>query len=169
METEVPDNLKKTCRKITFATSWNREPFVGYATYPTGLVYIDFHDVDLEHLMQFVKAWRFDPSNPAQVAEVSADMVKSWFGVVYHELGHCYDTNFSTYHRFSNSSEFTKLYKEEYDIWCGTFRNYSPSEYTKEVFARSVSFYFEDPEYLKENAPGIYAYLDALFGEEAAA
>ena len=112
--------------------------------------------------------FRFGKLN-IQVAEVSAVMVESWFGVVYHELAHCYDTNFSTYHRFSDSSKFTKLYKEEYDIWCGTFRNYKPYEYTREVFARSVSFYFEDPEYLKENAPGIYAYLDALFGEEAAA
>lgn len=161
LETEVPDSLKRTCSSITFTPNWDiygMPNAVGFARYPSGAVYIRCEDV--------ATSWIVDVNDPETIenaARLELDWVRS---IVYHELAHCYDTNFSTYHRFSTSPEFMRLFREEGDFWDYCLGDYPSYEHPLEVFARATSRYFCDPEGLLENCPGIYDYIDDLFGDE---
>lgn len=159
LEDNIPDALKNTCSSITFTTNWNTSAYkdaMGYALYPSGAVYIRCEDI--------VDAWFVDLNKP-ETLQYASEYELAWIeSTVYHELAHCYDTNFSTYHRFANSAEWMSLHKEEGSFFIISEENYAPYEFPLETFARATSRYFCDPETLQDNCPGMYAYIDTLFG-----
>lgn len=159
---DVPAALKKTCRRLTVTPDLSKydakyvdDQWRGFARNPDGTSYVECDARMVEEWLQWNP--RFDMQDP--LIELQS--------VTFHEMGHNFDTNFSPYFHHSSSARWTQLFKEEGGVF-GSYDNYEPHEYLRESFARAVSFYFTYPEECLSRCPGMYAYLHALFGEEAA-
>lgn len=158
--TQVPDDLKETCQTLTitpdlgkYNKKYGTPQYGGYAMAPYGTAYVK---CDIDYWLNYNP--RFD-----RVLEI--DYMHQ---VTYHELGHCYDSSFSLNFRHSSSSRWQKLHEEESSFF-GKFTCYPPEDHQKESFACAVSCYFVFPDTLMEKCPGMYAYLDEIFGQTAAA
>lgn len=95
------------------------------------------------------------------VIHIYADEIGSSF---IHELGHAidYTVNGNQFMKQSNSISFNKIYKEEKNDWvplCENVGGYDAST-VEEYFAESFQQYILYPEYLQENAPLTYEYME---------
>lgn len=157
---EVPDALKQTCSALIITddlekyggSKYSGTEYGGFARYPEGTAHVR---LPVEHIK-----WG------------ETEYISNMRYVLFHELAHCYDHNFSSWNRFSGSGEWSALhgreeivaelyYNEEH------YRDLSPNYKKKETFAIAVGKYFTASETLQSIAPGMYAYVDALFGEAA--
>lgn len=170
LDNGIPDKMKDTCRKLTFTQNLGKynakyggEQWGGFAMYPSGNAYVrvklagdrllDNSDIEIDFLMM-----------------EQAIVICS---TIAHELGHCYDTNFTTNYRYSNSTEWKRLCEEEGDVYIEQLEeNYATNEYNREMFARSMEAYF-----LKEyfeidvipniNCVGMIDYVSSLLEDAA--
>ena len=162
LDNEVPDELKVKCSKMVFSKKekeyykkYKESGWGGKAFNPSGLVIcltpdlpgIEFSGVGLEQ---------------------REDLVKNYYrkGAIFHELGHCYDHNFKTTKRYSDSAAWKKIHKEEWKFFESHLESplYTKNDYREETFAEATNWYFILPDRLKEECPKMYDYLDDLYG-----
>ena len=168
LENDVPECMMDCCSSMTFTSDFEQFGYPlskagGIAWYPSGAVHIRVEDYGF-----VIAGWRL--KNGEELIGASREMVDLLKGVIYHELAHCYDTNFSLHYRFSGSSEWSDLVEQEGALFISQLERsdlYTPADYPEECFAKAVSQYFRCPEELKTNSPGMYEYVDHLLKDEA--
>jgi len=168
IENSVPEFLKKKCTEYTFTDNIRKHTDNKNARYWDG----------------------FTSNNKICIELLSS--VSSMKYIIYHELGHCYDTEGPFYHDlifdgglvisgygvfrdgiYSQSPEWTVLHETEGAAaaqWYGSiYHTYTDEVKRMETFAISVGKYFTDPNALKARCPGMYEYVDNLFRDLIAA
>ncbi len=143
IDEQVPALLKETCKKLTvtddlgkYDQDFTDETYTGFATFPQGVAYVKTDSTWLHYTL-------------------------------FHELAHCFDFDYSLYPRYSTSSKWKQLHKAEEHIALmyynnETYLDFDLSTKRQESFAVSVGVYYTEPDVLKRECPGIYAYLEEL-------
>jgi len=175
VDEEVPNELKETCSKLTYTHDIDKYNYgrswrpAGIAFWPEGNAYVYIDPFSVWHSKNPQMLWSsLEPISAAETyAEVMRDRVE---GITPHELGHCYDYNFSTYARHSGSAEWRQLCEEMYNAFerdNGQF--YSKSQYPEEMFADAVKAYVYNGGGFKEShiSTEMMIYVKALFDEVA--
>lgn len=162
---EVPDDLKDSCSRLIFTPRWNfGEHFYGIYFYGARTAYI--------RVTLLENDWRLKTLNPTEdnqdfIQRFVQSEASTFMGTIYHELAHGYDRYSGLSPKHSDSSQWRQLHNEEGSAFQISSELYAPSEYRAESFARAISRYFTDPDFLLDTAPGMYAYIDELFGDAA--
>jgi len=158
LDQAMPEDLKAACSTLTITYNLNKYDIKGvsvdgFATFPEGNAYVK------------INKELYDPS------------VGNWnLGdegyTVSHELAHCFDTNYSTYPNHSYSAKWQELHNREgaaiAEKWYDPvyYAGYTIFEKRMETFAMAVGAYFAHPQWLEVHCPGMYAYVDAIWGNE---
>lgn len=162
LDNEVPDELKEKCSKMVFSVKekeyykkYKKSGWWGIAFNSSGLVVCLTPDMpNIEYSGIGVKE--------------KEELVNYYFrkGTIFHELGHCYDFNFKTTKRYSDSAAWKKIHKEEWKAFESHLDSplYTKNDYREETFAEATEWYFMQPDKLKEECPKMYDYLDDLYG-----
>ena len=166
LDTETPDVLKERCRKLTFTQSLEKydstyadDIWAGFARYPDSTAFVE--TVPLAHFLE--------NATKRHVGETLDREAFHYSFTIVHELGHTYDYNFSTVARYSGSQRWKQLCQQEGAVFVQELReHYSKNQYPEEMFARALEEYFVlNTKNFREVCPGMYAYLDELFGDTA--
>lgn len=162
LDTEIPDELKKTCRKLTFTHSLGKyhsayadDVWGGFALHPDGTAFVR---------ITFPLADYLENATGKSVDDVLGLDVFIYGQTIVHELGHTYDYNYSTVPRHSDSQRWRQLCEQEGNVFIQELKEkYSQSEYPSEMFARALEKYFvPNNSGFKKDCPGMYAYIEEL-------
>ena len=165
VESEVPDKLKACCNRLTFTsntTLLGGKDNSGIYYYGNKQAYIAI--VSMADSQWVMERLDLAEDNTDFIERYKQQQYSSYNGVIYHELAHGFDASSGT---LSASSRWQQLHNQEKATFALALAAYPASEARSESFARAVSRYFVDPENLQQNAPGMYAYIDEIFGEAA--
>lgn len=164
LDTEIPNDLKDTCRKLTFTQSLGKynstyadDVWGGFALWPDGTAFVK---------VAFSLDCYLENASEKSVEDVIGLDVFIYGHTIVHELGHTYDYNYSTVARHSGSQRWRQLCEQEGIVFIQDLQeNYRQSQYPEEMFARALDKYFvPNNSDFREACPGMYAYIDELFG-----
>ena len=162
---KVPPELKASCSRMIFTPYWNHgEHFSGIYYYSPKTAYI--------RVSPLKDDWRLSSLYPSEDTDAFLEHfvraeASRFLGIVCHELAHGYDRYSGSSPKHSDSSKWRQLHSEEGSAFSVSSTLYPPSQFREETFARAVARYFSHPEMLLDTAPGMYSYLDELFGDAA--
>lgn len=162
LDTQVPDKLKEYCPKLTFTQSlakynsaYKKDIWAGFASFPSNKAYVRvrFPGALGEHDTE---------------STVISGMLRSYKSTIIHELAHTYDYRYSAVPKHSDGKQWKTLCQQEGDIFIPELvEYYRKDEYRREMFARAAAWYVTAEDYIMKNCPGMYGYIDKLFGQAA--